>query len=116
MSLHLDADVMAVGEGDHAGVVLEDGAAEIAFSSLAVALVEGVQDLYPACGIPDEAFIRGKVPMTKKMIRMALSSLLQISPEETVWDIGAGTGSISVELARQAAGGIVYAVECRPAV
>jgi precorrin-6Y C5,15-methyltransferase (decarboxylating) len=88
-------------------------AAEIAFSSLAVALVEGVQDLYPACGIPDEAFIRGKVPMTKKMIRMALSSLLQISPEETVWDIGAGTGSVSVELARQAAGGIVYAVECK---
>ncbi|MGN1383289.1 MAG: precorrin-6y C5,15-methyltransferase (decarboxylating) subunit CbiE [Eubacterium sp.] len=88
-------------------------AAEQSFSSLAVVLVEGMRDSYPACGIPDEAFIRGKVPMTKRMVRMAVSSILQISPEETVWDVGAGTGSVSVELARQAAGGIVYAVECK---
>ncbi|MFC2662106.1 MAG: precorrin-6y C5,15-methyltransferase (decarboxylating) subunit CbiE [Eubacterium sp.] len=88
-------------------------AAENSFSSLAVVLVEGAPDPYPAFGIPDEAFIRGKVPMTKRMIRMAVSSLLQISPEEMVWDVGAGTGSVSVELARQAAGGVVYAVECK---
>lgn len=88
-------------------------AAENSYSSLAVVLVEGAEDPYPACGIADEAFIRGNVPMTKRMVRMAVSSLLQVSPEEMVWDVGAGTGSVSVELARQAAGGVVYAVECK---
>ena len=48
-------------------------------------------------GIKDEAFVRGKVPMTKREVRASVLSRLQLRPGETLWDVGAGTGSISVE-------------------
>ena len=62
-------------------------------------------------GIEDEAFIRGKVPMTKQEIRVLTLVKARISPTDTVWDVGAGTGSMSVEAARLAPQGHVYAVE-----
>ncbi len=83
------------------------------FSPLAVMLVEGYSEHLPAMGIPDERFIRGEVPMTKRDVRLAVLTRMQAAPGETVWDVGAGTGSVSVELARQARGGIVYAVESK---
>lgn len=89
-------------------------ATETSFSGLSVMLVEGMDDPYPLMGIPDEAFIRGKVPMTKRDVRLAILSRMNIRPEMTVWDVGAGTGSVSVEAARLAAGGHVYAVEVKP--
>ena len=48
-------------------------------------------------GIEDEAFIRGKVPMTKQEIRVLTMVKARISPTDIVWDVGAGTGSMSVE-------------------
>ena len=48
-------------------------------------------------GIKDEEFIRGKVPMTKAEIRAMVMVKASIAPEDTVADIGAGTGSITVE-------------------
>ena len=62
-------------------------------------------------GIEDEAFIRGKVPMTKQEIRVLTMVKARISPMDVVWDVGAGTGSMSVEAARLAPQGHVYAVE-----
>ena len=62
-------------------------------------------------GIEDEAFIRGKVPMTKQEIRVLTLVKARILPTATVWDVGAGTGSMSVEAARLAPQGHVYAVE-----
>lgn len=62
-------------------------------------------------GLPDEAFIRGNAPMTKKDVR-ALSLLrLNLKTDSIVMDIGAGTGSISIEAANYARQGQVYAVE-----
>ena len=62
-------------------------------------------------GLPDEAFIRGNAPMTKREVR-ALSLLrLNLTEDSTVIDIGAGTGSISIEAANYAKKGQVYAVE-----
>ena len=50
-------------------------------------------------GIRDEEFIRGKVPMTKAEIRAMVMVQADIQPGDTVADIGAGTGSISIEAA-----------------
>ncbi|MCM1524949.1 MAG: precorrin-6y C5,15-methyltransferase (decarboxylating) subunit CbiE [Ruminococcus sp.] len=62
-------------------------------------------------GIPDGKFIRGSVPMTKSDIRAAVISRLEISAEDICWDIGSGTGSVSVEMAMHCPEGTVYAVE-----
>ena len=65
-------------------------------------------------GIPDEEFLRGKVPMTKAEIRVQVLAKAQISLHDRVVDIGAGTGSISIEAASLAAEGVVYAIEHNP--
>lgn len=85
------------------------------FNSLGVLLVEAVEGLpRRAPGLPDEAFERGDVPMTKQEVRAAVLAKLAVRPEDSLWDVGAGTGSVSVELALAAPRGRVYAVECRP--
>ncbi len=71
----------------------------------------------PSCkrstpGFADEAFIRGKVPMTKRMVRMNVLGLLNPQKDEVCWDVGAGTGSVSVELSMFARR--VYAIEKKP--
>jgi precorrin-6Y C5,15-methyltransferase (decarboxylating) len=62
-------------------------------------------------GIEDELFLRGNVPMTKSEIRSVSISKLQLRPGDVIYDVGAGTGSVSVEMALQAREGRVYAVE-----
>lgn len=85
------------------------------FNSLSVLLVEAAEVLPRRVpGLPDEAFERGDVPMTKQEVRAAVLAKLAVRPEDILWDVGAGTGSVSVELALAAPRGRVYAVECRP--
>lgn len=62
-------------------------------------------------GISDEAFLRDKVPMTKEEIRILTMCKAKIRPDDTIWDIGAGTGSLSIEAALLAPQGQVYAIE-----
>lgn len=85
-------------------------AAEI--GSLAVLLVEN-PDFDPCvrCGIPDGKFLRGDVPMTKAEVRAVTMSRLALFPDAVCWDIGAGTGSVTVETALAAYEGQVYAVD-----
>ncbi len=61
--------------------------------------------------LPDSAFVRGRVPMTKQEVRAAVLMALAPRPDEVVWDIGAGTGSVSIEMARHMTSGCVYAIE-----
>ena len=84
-----------------------------ACAPLSVLLIEHI--VLPARrtpGFPDDAFIRGEVPMTKQEVRAAALAKLAVRPEDILWDVGAGTGSVSVELALAAPRGQVYAVEC----
>lgn len=85
------------------------------FAPLSVLLVDP-EPLPPrrVPGFPDDAFIRGDVPMTKQEVRAAALAKLAVRPTDLLWDVGAGTGSVSVELALAAPRGQVYAVECAP--
>ncbi len=62
-------------------------------------------------GIEDDAFIRAKVPMTKSEVRSISLSKLRLHTDSVIYDIGAGTGSVSIEAALQAPDGYVYAIE-----
>lgn len=65
----------------------------------------------PPIGVDDDAFLRGKTPMTKKEIRAQVIASLRLAPDAVVWDVGAGTGSVTIECARQCPLGNVFAIE-----
>lgn len=95
-------------------------AAELAgmdFDPLSAVLIENPQARPCAPGLPDELFQRGGagpvVPMTKSEIRALVISRLRLREDSLCWDVGAGTGSVSIEIALQARQGRVYAVEKR---
>ncbi|MGN0482030.1 MAG: precorrin-6A reductase [Lachnospiraceae bacterium] len=62
-------------------------------------------------GISDHAFLRGNVPMTKEEIRTISVCKLKLAPDSVVYDIGSGTGSVSVECARLSPQITVYSIE-----
>lgn len=49
--------------------------------------------------------------MTKREVRVLALSELQLRPQQVIWDIGAGTGSVSIEMARLVADAEIYAIE-----
>ncbi|MBR6635930.1 MAG: precorrin-6y C5,15-methyltransferase (decarboxylating) subunit CbiE, partial [Phascolarctobacterium sp.] len=69
---------------------------------------------YAVHGLSDELFMRSKVPMTKQEVRSVSISKLQPKATDLIYDIGAGTGSCSIELALLARKGKVYAFERNP--
>ena len=82
------------------------------FSSLTVLIIENPDfDSRIRTGIPDEEFIRGKVPMTKSEVRAVCLSKLSLSPTDIAYDIGCGTGSVTIEMAFSAYDGKVYAFD-----
>ena len=87
------------------------------YDSLSVVLVENEQpDFVVTHGLPDTLFQREMredrlVPMTKNEVRSVCLSKLQLTERSICWDIGAGTGSVAIEMALQARKGQVYAVE-----
>ena len=91
------------------------------FDSLSVLLVENPSPFCPnpaTHGLADEEFLRSQeppvIPMTKSEVRSVSLSKLCLQPDSIVYDIGAGTGSVSVEAARICRNGTVYAVERNP--
>ncbi|MEG2204395.1 MAG: precorrin-6y C5,15-methyltransferase (decarboxylating) subunit CbiE [Oscillospiraceae bacterium] len=67
-------------------------------------------------GIADEQWIRDPhIPMTKREVRIVSVTRLLVPGARVLWDVGAGTGSVSVELALCAPEATVYAVEREPA-
>lgn len=64
-------------------------------------------------GMHDEEWVRSKVPMTKEEVREVCICKLRLSEGAVVYDIGSGTGSVSVEIARLSGKINVYAFEYR---
>ena len=65
-------------------------------------------------GLSDEVFVRDKVPITKSEVRAIIMSKLDIQTDSICYDIGAGSGSVSIEMSRLAYDGKVYAIEKNP--
>jgi len=87
------------------------------FDSLSVVLVQNnkiQRRQKQSYGFSDDNFLRGDVPMTKEEVRSVSLSKLQILKTDVIYDVGAGTGSVSVEMALLAEEGQVYAVETNP--
>ena len=63
-------------------------------------------------GFLDDWFVRGEVPMTKQEVRAAALAKLGAAGAKVLYDVGAGTGSVSVELSLMAGQADVYAIEC----
>lgn len=67
---------------------------------------------YVTPGIPDDMFERlPGIPMSQREIRLLLLSYLQLESHSVLWDIGAGTGTISVETGLLCPEGYVFAIE-----
>ena len=67
---------------------------------------------YKTPGIPDDAFERSEnVPITKEEVRVIQISKARLCPGYTVYDIGCGSGSISIEAALQVESGKVIAID-----
>lgn len=88
--------------------------AALQFAPLSVLLAEPAWHVaHRTPGFPDSLFTRGDVPMTKQEVRAAVLAKLAPRPGDILWDVGAGTGSVSIELALAASWGRTYAIECR---
>lgn len=87
--------------------------AEKEFPALCVAMIKNPhpRPVTRPCFLSDEDFERSRTPMTKEEIRVLILHKMKIHPDDVIWDIGAGTGSVSVECARQAPFGQVHSVE-----
>jgi precorrin-6B C5,15-methyltransferase / cobalt-precorrin-6B C5,C15-methyltransferase len=71
-------------------------------------------DTLPRLGLPDRSFLSfADRPglMTKREIRILVLGELALTPKAIVWDIGAGTGSVSIEIARLFPETQLYAIE-----
>lgn len=97
--------------------IIEDTAANAAkmkFDSLSVILIHNDDPISPdnvSRSIRDDEFIKGQVPMTKSEVRTLSIGKMNLKNDNIVYDIGAGTGSVSVEAALKLNNGTLYAIE-----
>lgn len=84
----------------------------LGFDPLSVVLIRNSAPWTPPPGRPrDEDFIRSGVPMTKSEVRSVILDKLELTPGAVLWDIGAGTGSVSVSSALMCPDCEIYAVD-----
>ncbi|CCH48943.1 bifunctional cobalt-precorrin-7 (C(5))-methyltransferase/cobalt-precorrin-6B (C(15))-methyltransferase [Pseudodesulfovibrio piezophilus] len=83
------------------------------FSSLNLVILERQYppEIELTLGIPDHYYLHQKNLITKLPVRAAGLAYLGVTPHSTVWDLGAGSGSVSIEASHLARRGRVFAVE-----
>ena len=85
------------------------------YDDLALVLIENPHPWTPPVArLRDADFIRTSVPMTREVVRSAILDALALDRDSVLWDLGAGTGSITVASALECTDGIVSAVERNP--
>ncbi|MCR5316762.1 MAG: precorrin-6A reductase [Treponema sp.] len=72
---------------------------------------QSLPDLKFGMGIKDSLFCRKNIPMTKRDVRLIILNRMSLAEDSIVYDIGCGTGSVTVEAALIAKHGFVYAVD-----
>lgn len=88
--------------------------AKMSFESLSVMLIHNpsfITEDFCNRSIRDDEFITGKVPMTKSEVRTVSIGKLNLKSDFVVYDVGAGTGSVSIEIALKLTNGTLYAIE-----
>ena len=83
------------------------------FSPLAIVCIENpeAERAVVTHGRADGDFLRTEVPMTKSEVRTVTLSKLRLTKQAICWDVGAGTGSVSIEMAEASEDGQIYAIE-----
>ena len=69
---------------------------------------------YPVMGIRDEEFATAKKLITKEEVRAVTLGKLQLQDDLVMWDIGAGSGSVSIEAGNLMPNGRIFALEKNP--
>ena len=94
------------------------GLAEITASSLNILILikawEPSLVHYPILGIADEEFATAKKLITKQEVRAVTLAKLQLQDDLVMWDIGAGSGSVSIEAENLMPNGRIFALEKNP--
>jgi len=62
-------------------------------------------------GTPDNWFVHEKGLITKASVRVLSLAALELAPDNILWDLGAGSGSVGIEATSFLPDGFVYAVE-----
>ncbi|BDV44397.1 precorrin-6Y-methylase [Geotalea uraniireducens] len=94
------------------------GLLEIEASSLNILILikawEPTLEQYPVIGIDDEEFASVKKLITKQEVRAVTLAKLQLQDDLVMWDIGAGSGSVSIEASNLMPNGRIFALEKNP--
>ncbi len=69
---------------------------------------------YPLIGIDDDEFQTSKKLITKCEVRAVTLAKLQLQDDLVLWDIGAGSGSVSIEASNLMPNGRIFALERNP--
>ncbi len=72
------------------------------------------EEYVPTLGIPDEEFAATRKLITKEEVRVITLAKLKLRHDMTLWDIGAGSGSVSIEADHLLPNGRIFAVERNP--
>ncbi|AJE02425.1 bifunctional cobalt-precorrin-7 (C(5))-methyltransferase/cobalt-precorrin-6B (C(15))-methyltransferase [Geobacter pickeringii] len=69
---------------------------------------------YPVIGIEDDEFATAKKLITKQEVRAVTLAKLRLQDDLVMWDIGAGSGSVSIEASNLVPNGKIFALEKNP--